>query len=79
MTVCDIINQFTHTDFTLVVLDVATDYEYYNGRADEVCDDPVGGFPVVAIEPPIHAGEVILYIDLDGYADIDYVELAIDE
>ena len=29
MTVWEIIQQFTHMDFTLIVLDVATDYEYY--------------------------------------------------
>lgn len=78
MTVWDIVNQFTHLDFTLIVLDVVTDYEYYNGPASEVDDDAVGGVPVVAMEPPLKAGEVILYIDLDAYADVEYAELSID-
>ena len=74
MTVCEIINQFTHTNFTLIVLDASTDYEYYNGLAEDVCEDPVGIFQVVAMEPPERAGEVILYVDVDGYVDYDASE-----
>lgn len=69
MTVWEIIQQFTHMDFTLIVLDVATDYEYYSGPAEDVDTDPAGGFLVAAMEPPLRANEVILYVDVESYED----------
>ena len=74
MTVCDIVNQFTHTNFTLIVIDVGTDDVWYEGPASDVCDDAVAAQRVVAMEPPVKAGEVILYIDIDAFMDIDYSE-----
>ena len=71
MTVCEMINLFTHTNFTLIVLDAGTDYEYFNGLAEDVCDDPVSDLLVVAIEPPMRENEVIVYIDMDSYLDSD--------
>ena len=71
MTVLDIIRQFTHTNFTLIVLDVVDAAEYYNGAANEVEDDPSANFYVVAMEPPVRANEVILYVDTDNFLDSD--------
>lgn len=79
MTICDIVNQFTHLNFNLIVRDLVTNEEYYNGSATAVCYDPVGDFPVVAMEPPRKAGEVILYIDIDEIIDVDYAEYAVED
>lgn len=76
MSVRDIVDQFTDTNFTLIVHDCG----YYgdnifNGPADDIYDDPAGGYPVVGMEPPKHAYEVILYVDIDKHLDIDSYEL----
>lgn len=79
MTICDIVNQFTHLNFNLIVRDLVTNEEYYNGSVAAVCYDPVGDFPVAAMEPPRKAGEVILYIDIDDIIDVDYAEYAVED
>jgi hypothetical protein len=75
MSVRDIVDQFTNRDFTLIVVDSGYYAELYNGSASEVYDDPVGLYPVVAIEPPERAKEVVLFVDVDEYLDIDSYEL----
>lgn len=76
MSVRNIVRQFTNSNFTLIVHDCGYYGDnIYNGPAKEVFDDPVADYPVVAMEPPKRANEVILYVDVDEYLDIDSYEL----
>ena len=79
MTVWDIVQQFTHMHFNLIVLDVESDEEYYDGIAQYVEDDPAGNFLVAAMEPPLHANEVILYVDIDAVLDSDAADIVIED
>lgn len=79
MTVWQIVNQFTSLDFNLVVIDVGYYGELYRGPANDVIDDPVASYSVIAMEPPRCAREVILHVDVDEYLDIDSYELFSEE
>ena len=79
MRVEDIVKQFTHMNFTLIVEDTGYYGELYNGPAREVFDDPACGYLVIAMEPPRRANEVILYVDVDEKLGIDSYELFADD
>lgn len=64
MTVWDILNQFTNLNFTLIVNDVVSGEELYCGDAVEVKYTDVGSLIVVSMEPPKHAYEVILNVEV---------------
>lgn len=71
MTVNDIVDQFTHDDFTLIIYDLATEEEIYNGPAGEVYFDPIGDLEVVSMDPPDRAWVVTLNVET---TDDDYLD-----
>ena len=73
MSVWDIVQQFTDDDFILIVYDLATDTELYNGPASDVYDDPVGSAQVISMEPPRRELEVVLNVDSSD-DELDYAE-----
>ena len=64
MTVWDIIEQFTDDGFTLIVYDIDSGEELYNGPAHDVYFEDAAGLEVVSIDPPEHAWEITLNVDL---------------
>ena len=76
MTVCDIVDQFTHKNFDLIVYDLDTGYELYSGPASAVFSNDVGTYTVVSIEPPEAPREVILNVNS---SDNESYEFIIDE
>lgn len=74
MTVWDIVQQFTDDDFTLVVFDLATETELYNGPAYDVYDDVAGSHLVVSMDPPRQALEVVLNVDTSDEDEFEIKE-----
>ena len=65
MTVQDIIDTFTDDDFTLIVYDLHSDTELYNGDASDVWkDDDIASLEVVSIDPPEKAWEIVLNVNV---------------
>lgn len=73
MTVWEIVNQFTDTNFNLIVYNLATETELYNGDADDVYYSDVGELQVVSIDPPARAWEITLNVDISVQV-LDYNE-----
>lgn len=65
MTVQDIVDTFTDDDFTLIVYDLNSDTELYNGYASDVWkDDDISSLEVVSIDPPEKAWEIVLNVNV---------------
>ena len=63
MLVRNIVYLFTSEEFDLIVYDLATEEELYNGPASGVYDDPAAMEEVVSIDPPIQALKLKLNVD----------------
>ena len=63
MTVSEIIEQFTDDGFTLIIYDLTSEREIYNGPASEVYLEDVGDLEVMSIDPPEKAWEITLNVE----------------
>ena len=72
MSVLDILKQFTNINFDLVLIDDYTGEIIFSDAAREIKYEPERFLPVVAMEPPRRAGEVILHVDADDEEPFPY-------